>query len=355
MKKTAIILLHLGYWLMYLLLIYTFILVLSKNGHRSLPDLRYLLFSQPIKVLAMGPALLGFYSFYFFLFPFLQRKQFVRMVGLGFSFIILSGALPVGLMLLPDSPLRQNNGPGELAMMTGVLSLLAFVDGVIGLVMRGFISWYGDIRLKEELRRRNFDTELALVKSQLQPHFLFNTINNIDMLISIDAERASRYLNQLSDIMRFMLYEAKTEQIPLWKELDYINKYIALQRIRTANTSYVQYAVEGEAGDIMIAPMLFIPYIENAFKYAEQRKSEKAIRIQLKIEKDKVLFNCVNMYAPQQVPRNGHNGLGNELLQKRLALLYHGRHTLDVSHSEGIYKVNLILHTDADQMHYSRR
>ncbi len=119
--------------------------------------------------------------------------------------------------------------------------------------------------------------ELALVKSQINPHFLFNTINNIDVLISKDAERASAYLNKLSDIMRFMLYETKPAKIPLPKELTYIEKFIELQKIRTTNEHYVNYSIKGDTANFMIPPMLLISFIENAFKYADNKKVENAI------------------------------------------------------------------------------
>ncbi len=148
---------------------------------------------------------------------------------------------------------------GTLRAYIEVIVVIAFgalLNGIIGLVMKGFITSYGDIRVKEELNRKNFEVELALVKSQLSPHFLFNTINNIDVLIGIDAARASAYLNKLSDIMRFMLYETKTELIPLEEELAYIEKYIDLQKIRTANPDYIRFRVQGRAPGLLVPPML---------------------------------------------------------------------------------------------------
>src|ERR1044071_687955 len=115
--------------------------------------------------------------------------------------------------------------------------------------------------------------ELALIKSQINPHFLFNTINNIDVLIAKDSAKASEYLNKLSGILRYMIYETRNEKISLAGELDYIEKYLELQKIRTANPDYVNFQISGEANNLKIAPMILFPFIENAFKHTENKKN----------------------------------------------------------------------------------
>ena len=160
--------------------------------------------------------------------------------------------------------------------------MIAGIHGVMALVIRGFITWYDEIKLKEGLAKEKHDMELALIKSQINPHFLFNTINNIDFLITKDSTKASEYLNKLSDILRYMVYETKTEKIPLTTELNYIEKYLELQRIRTSNADYVSFEVIGNANNLMIAPMILFPFIENAFKHTESNK--KLYSIDLKIE-----------------------------------------------------------------------
>ena len=349
MKRPAIILLHLGYWFLYILLVFSFLL-LTLRGHGTMPGLwgmwQVWLLSG-VGIFCFVPGVLGFYSFYSLLFTrFLQTKKFLLLLLFGILATLSAGVIALLVLSLPATP--WNTHPREwqeMMWMLLFLALLACVHGIIGLVMKGFICWYGDIRIKEELTQKNHETELALVKSQLNPHFLFNTIHNIDVLIEKDAAQASLYLNKLSDIMRFMLYETKTEQIPLSKELAYIEKYIALQKIRTANMNYVQYSVAGDAANLMIEPLLFIPYIENAFKHATHERTANAIRIQLSIEAGQLVFDCENRYSLAPHPIEGANGLGHTLLQKRLALLYPNKHTLAISRQNGIYKVNLILHT----------
>lgn len=317
---------------------------------RTLSGWLRFLFASPLGLSLFLPALSGFYFFYTFLFTrFLKRKRILALFLSGLGAVIGFGSLCLTLIYLfylPGSFIKANWTADTVLSLGITLSLLALVHGVIGLVMRGFITSYEDIQLKEDLNKKNYETELALVKAQINPHFLFNTINNIDVLIEKDAPLASQYLNKLSDIMRFMLYETKTAKIPLAKELLYIEKYIDLQKIRSFNPDYIHYSVEGEMGSFLIEPMLFIPFIENAFKHTENKKMENAIRIEFVLEEDTINFVCENHYGSPLIDNSDkpdHNGLGNELIRKRLSLLYPGRHDLTVSNENKIYRVKLSL------------
>ena len=346
MKKIVIVFLHLGYWFMYLLLLLMITALLAMPQLESGRPLHFEGIFHFFSVFAIIPGLLTFYACYTFLFTrLLARKKIGQMIGYGLLTALLSALLGslYFYMINHGRLISNNNTHSEDYIFIGVMTFNALLNGIIGLVMRGFVTSYSDIRLKEELNKKNYETELALVKSQINPHFLFNTINNIDVLISKDPALASAYLNQLSDIMRFMLYEVKTEKIPLAKELTYIEKYIALQKIRSSNPGYVSYTVQGDPDDLDIAPMLFIPFIENAFKHANDKKTENAITIRINIEKEKIIFECENRYGrdAEVIPDQG--GIGNELIRKRLLLLYPGTHTLNITDKDNTYKVNLLL------------
>lgn len=336
-KKAIVVLLHLGYWMMYFFLITLFLMIIAKGNLRS-ANLRG---AAPMAIFCFAPALLGFYSFYGLLFNrYLHPQRIGTLLLAGLFTVLCCGAISL-LLMWPYKGLASGR---QLVVMWLVTSGMAAIHGIIAFVVKGFISWYGDIKVKEELNRKNYETSMALIKAQINPHFLFNTINNIDVLISKDAEKASLYLNKLSGIMRFMLYETNAEMIPLSREMTYIGQYIELQRIRSTNDGYVTYEVDGAPDNRMIAPMLFISYIENAFKHAEHKKAENAIQIQLQITSDRIVFVCRNLYSTAAPMKQEHNGLGNELLKKRLELLYPGRHELNITREQGVYQVNLILH-----------
>ncbi len=302
-------------------------------------------FLRMMSSLTILPGLICFYTFYGFLFnKYLAKKKLIALCLGGLITSVLSGLLGMILLkFLTHGKISVNNGFQEMLIILIFLSLLALIHGIIALVMKGFINWYNDILIKEQLQQKNFETELALVKSQLSPHFLFNSLNNIDVLIQKDAVMASEYLNKLSDIMRFMLYETKTENILLSKELDYIEKYLALQKIRTANDNFLRYEVEGKNGTWMIAPMLFIPFIENAFKHSVDKKAHQAIVIRIKITPESLEFYCENRFSENHLMNEEAGGLGNDLIGKRLDLLYPGNHVLNTAKENNIYKVQLII------------
>ena len=351
MKKSFILLIHVIYWLLYVLLVASFLLILVNNkAQKNLPSISQFMFSTPIAVVAFGPALIGFYSFYSYLFDrFLYKKRFKQLFVAALICILFGAFLPMLILTLQNpTAWTVQMGWRDLAAMTIFLSLISLIHGVIGVVLKGFITWYNEIRVKDELEKRNYEVELSLIKSQLNPHLLFNTINNIDVLIEKDPPKASAYLNKLSGMIRFMLYETRAEKIPFSKELEYIEKYVELQRIRSSNPGYVNYSVKGEPGNQMIEPMLFIPFIENAFKHGESKKSMDAIKIEFDIGPDSIIFHCENRFVPSLEAKSDYGGLGLNLMKRRLELLYPNKHTLDVRTENEFFKINLILNNHED-------
>lgn len=349
MKKTFVLLLHLGYWLTYVLLLVVLFALASVQRGKP-PSASGVLSLYPLLLLCLVPNLFSFYASYFFLFPrFLSRRKLLALAISG-ALVCLLSALAGGLISTAifgfDQPILAD--ARELAVLLAILFSLAAIHGVTALIVRGFVDWYGGLRLKEELARKSYETELALIKSHLNPHFLFNTINNIDVLIERDAAKASAYLNKLSGILRYLLYEAKAERIPLEEELRYVEKYLELQRIRTANPNYVTYEVRGEARGHRIAPMLFFPFIENAFKHTEGNRAVNSISIEVEITESGVRFVCKNSYQKNAGPKQDFGGLGNELTARRLMLLYPGRHSLALADADGVYRVELALDLHGD-------
>lgn len=342
MKKAVIILLHGGYWLIYLMLLALILGIVCIQMRKISFDWLSLF---PLLVLCVAPNFISFYTFYFWLFPsFLARRKIPALVICGVS-VCLVAALSGVLFALVFFGFKQAifADVREFSFLTASLFVIAAIHGAVALVIRGFVAWFEEIKLKEELSRKNFETEIALVKSQINPHFLFNTLNNIDVLITKDAAQASEYLKKLSGILRYMVYETRREKIPLTKELDYIEKYLELEKIRTANPDYIRFQTTGEANGFFIAPMILFPFVENAFKHTENKKSANSIRIRVAIEKDKLVFECENSYQANSEAKSDVGGLGNELIKKRLALLYPEKHALEIADDGEIYKVKLTL------------
>src|SRR5215212_2063638 len=135
-----------------------------------------------------------------------------------------------------------------------------------------------------------------------------------------------------------MVYETKAEKIALAAELDYVEKYVELQKIRATHPGYVSFEVTGDAGDLRVTPMLLFPFVENAFKHTEGRKDSNSIRIRVEAVKDGLLFECENTYQAGPAGRQDFGGLGNELIRRRLALTYPGKHSLEVADDGATYR-----------------
>jgi len=349
MKKSIVVLLHIGFWLCYLVLIFVILGVLyGDDGMTSVSRIEKSF--KSIFCFALVPSAITFYAFYSFLFPrYLQQQRIFLLILFGIGISI--GSAIIGYLLL-DALIRsypenvncmEKDGSKTYIAFIIFMSFVSLISGIIALVIKGFVTWFEETKLREILKQQHHDMELALVKSQLDPHFLFNTINNIDVLILKNPENASNYLNKLSDIMRFMLFETKPEKILLSKELEYIEKYIELQKIRTANTSYVSFLVDGNPADKSIAPMVFIPFIENAFKHTTNKKVENAIEVKIVITDSTIQLICQNKFDVNRILKNEKSGLGNGLILKRLQLIYGDNHRIAVSNQDGLYRVSLLI------------
>jgi two-component system LytT family sensor kinase len=354
MKKSVVVLLHIGFWICYLLLVLIMVSLYYRSGlYASSRESRVMIALQNLFLFALVPSFISFYSYYFFLFPkYLQQKKFFLSLLVGF--LISAGAAAVAYVLhryliesglVADMDQGGKNGRSTAVRVILIMTFIGAICGAVALVIKGFITWFNEIKLREILREKNHEMEMALIKSQLDPHLLFNTINNIDALILKDAVKASDYLYRLSDIIRFVLYETAADKILLSLEIEYIGKYIALQKIRTSNETYVHFEVAGSVGDKRVAPMVFIPFIENAFKHTNNKKLENAITIKIIINDETIQLICENKFEPKSDKRP-IGGLGNELVQKRLDLIYAGRHTLKVNRTDELYSVHLTIPND---------
>jgi two-component system LytT family sensor kinase len=349
MRKPVIILLHIGYWLMFFLLLALMLgLLLPTFTEMREPDPHDLgKIARQWFTLMLGmmivPGVMGFYINYFVIFNrIVKRRRWWWLLVVKIAVAAVCGLTGLGIMYMLGISMLDNQPFSGLLFIFFLIGFEALISGVIGLVMRGFIGWFDEFKRNEEQQRRNTEMELALIRAQLNPHFLFNTINNIDVLISKEPETASAYLNQLSGILRYLLYESPQELTPLDNELKHLENYIALQRIRSANPQFIHCAVTGSTAGLRIAPMVLLPFVENAFKYATNKKQNEAVRIEITISNGKLDFMCSNFIDTQR-PADNEGGLGNKLISRRLELLYPHTHTLHIAQTGTQYTVNLQL------------
>ena len=206
-------------------------------------------------------------------------------------------------------------------------------------------------RNRRELERQQLLTELAMLKTQINPHFLFNTLNNIYSLTSRKSDKAPEAVLRLAEIMRYLLYESSTDTVPLNRELAHLRSFLDLQRLRLAASAQeaIVLAIEGADPDCAhpIAPLLLLPLVENAFKHGDLTARPVAVHISLQLAADGLLrFSVLNYVAPadaeRELPRQP-GGVGLVNLRRRLELLYPNRYALDVQTSPEQHRVTLVL------------
>lgn len=201
---------------------------------------------------------------------------------------------------------------------------------------------------KANIKEAQSQTELQLLQSQLSPHFLFNTLNNLYGLSLTQHQQIPPLILKLSDMLRYAVYDASERYVSLKAELDYIRNYIEFEKIRLSDRLVLDVSLEDVNGQLKIAPMLLIVFIENAFKHSRNTTDHKIyIDIVVSTTGDHIVFAVRNSFItpPRQDISDKHKGLGLANTNKRLELLYPGRYNLDVTNSEGWYTVLLKLKT----------
>jgi two-component system, LytTR family, sensor kinase len=199
-------------------------------------------------------------------------------------------------------------------------------------------------KMQKDMEREKLNSELAFLKNQISPHFFFNTLNNIYSLISINTEDSQKAVLKLSKLMRYLLYESEIGDKPLSSEIDFMNNYIDLMKLRTSDKVNLTVTFPEKYEDINIPPLLFIPFIENAFKHGISYRGKSFIDISMLAVKDSITFRCANsLLKAKEETDNGHSGIGLENVSKRLNLLYPGKHDLKISRSENSFEVLLYI------------
>ena len=203
---------------------------------------------------------------------------------------------------------------------------------------------------KKELEYKTTQTELNFLRSQINPHFLFNTLNNLYALTLKKSDAAPQTVLKLSEIMRYMLYECNERKVPLHKEINYLNNYIELERLRLTKAFEVHFNVQGAVQDQKISPLLLTPFIENAFKHGINKQlHEGYIQVTLIVENDELELEIKNSkggLAPTETPLKKSGGIGLQNVKRRLEILYPSTHTLLINDNIEEYLVNLKIKLD---------
>ena len=200
---------------------------------------------------------------------------------------------------------------------------------------------------QKELEKEKLNSELAFLKNQVSPHFFFNTLNNIYSLIGIDGPTAQESVLKLSKLMRYLLYESEHGETLMSHEIDFMNNYIDLMKLRLSPKVELQIDFPKDFADFSVPPLLFVPFVENAFKHGLSYRDRSFITIQMKIEGNQIQFYTENSVGKSSHSDDmQHSGIGLENVKKRLALLFPGKHELKITNKESTFYVELSIRNE---------
>lgn len=224
-----------------------------------------------------------------------------------------------------------------------LIALGLFFSLILSMTLKFLKEWYQDQQSKRDLKQVQLQTELLYLKSQINPHFLFNSLNNLYALTLMKSDLAPQIVLRLSDILRYVLYEANSGKVDLQKELQHVHDFVELEQLRLGNRISVDMDLAEPLQDFQIEPMLYLTLVENAFKHGAQNElNEGWVKIKGLSTADGYSLFVENSVAPK-VQAKLPGGIGLTNLRKRLDLIYQGKYQCDVSQDEHRYSVSLIL------------
>ncbi len=282
-----------------------------------------------------------FYGNAYYLYPkFLNRSLWWLYIVFSFLLVLASFQLKY-LILVSWFPITLEDTTA-LRIIFGPSIAVYFIS----IVYRRVID---QIRLERELKEKEavyFMTQLKFLRSQVNPHFLFNVLTNLVSLARKKSDKLEQSLIMLSDLMRYMLYDIQGKKVELSKEVEYLNSYIQLQKLRFGNDVLVDCKVELDKADncYTLEPMLLIPFVENAFKHGTNHPTQPWITIHLSVKNGTMLFKVCNSYEPLLADSKDENaGIGLSNVKERLDLLYKGNYTLTITNSNNTFQTALTL------------
>jgi hypothetical protein len=238
-----------------------------------------------------------------------------------------------------DEPPR---GPNAFGFFNHFFSSVLLSGFAVGLGLMDELKL--NEKKQKELEKEKLNSELAFLKNQVSPHFFFNTLNNIYSLIGIDGPTAQESVLKLSKLMRYLLYESEHGETKMSNEIEFMNNYIDLMKLRLSPKVKLQIDFPQDFADFQIAPLLFVPFVENAFKHGVSYREHSFIHIRMKINQDQIIFISENSKGKStQTEDIQHSGIGLENVKKRLALLFQGQYELKIDDTETTFRIELII------------
>jgi two-component system, LytTR family, sensor kinase len=284
-----------------------------------------------------------FYLNYLYLIPrFLDNKKYkyYTLALLGAIIVFALGKYGLAVIFKPYALMEHGKQtPFGSFVLGSCLTNIFYL--FLSTALKFAIDWFLNERIQRDLENQRLSAELAFLKSQINPHFLFNSLNSIYSLAYQKSDTTPEAILKLSEIMRYMLYESNDNKVDLAKELQYLQNYIDLQKIRFGNKAFVDFKITGEVGNQKIVPLLLIAFIENAFKHGVANDPSSPIILLINLDGTHLHFYMEN--KKHMLNRDNEGGIGLNNVKRRLDLLYPGKYNLTIQDETNLYTSELSL------------
>ena len=335
MKKGWQVFWHSFFWLSMI----AFFLLITHNNTKISNEGLLVIF------VLFGAVNIGLFYLNFLLFIplFLNRKKYTRYIFTVLVAILAIGFVKYGLGLMFKQYVLVHERGEVISFASYYISAFftSLVFIFLSTVLKFTLDWFLNERIQRDLENQRLSAELAFLKSQINPHFLFNSLNSIYSLAYRQSKTTPEAILKLSDIMRYMLYECNDNRVDLAKELQYLQNYIDLQKIRLGSQAYVDFEVNGLVGNQQIVPLMLISFIENAFKHGVTNNPDTPIFIRMDIMPNQLHFKVVN--KKHTFNKDDLGGIGLNNVKRRLDILYPGKYELNINNSADVYSCELSL------------
>jgi two-component system, LytTR family, sensor kinase len=342
MEQKTLIKLHVIFWTAstFISLLDTFIYSLE-----SFSSTRFI--SLSIRILFN---IFTFYSFYFLISQrYFNKKGLIYLFIFEIVFLTVFGFIYTFVTYLPVAFSKSPANPFEYTLVNGIndriFAMVAYIAmiSVLGILAKVSLIWYRNQIKQKEREKQNISNELAMLRAQINPHFLFNTLNNIKSLTKSLPSKAIYSVDKLMSIMHYMLYESSFENVSLVNEITHIHNYLDLEKIRYSDPGFIDFKVTGDYSKINIPPLIFMPFIENAFKHGDKMKQAPGIIIKLDILNNNIAFEINNYVKENYETHNKNSGFGLANIRRRLDLLFDKKYQLAIKNENKTYSVKLNL------------
>ena len=250
------------------------------------------------------------------------------------------GFMEAYLVEVPDGEPEGNSLPVWLNLLSSVLTVSLLIFGTSAIQI--FRRWLADSRRAADLQAETLRSELSFLKNQINPHFLFNMLNNAYLLVKKRRPEAPGILFKLEDLLRYQFNDSTREAVPLVSDIRFLSDFLNLEKVRRDRFDF-RISKEGGIDRVLLPPLLFIPFVENAVKHNNDSERESYVHLGFRVEGDTLRFRCENSKPAVPAAKGDVGGIGLANIRRRLELLYSGRHILNITETEQTYAVDLQL------------